>query len=81
MLGRVIVPPRLLIGELPLRLAHLAVRGADVLDVVDVEVRIHRSAGTPELLVVLRAGERRETEELDDVDRQLALDDLDVALD
>jgi hypothetical protein len=31
--------------------------------------------------VVLRARQRREAEELEDVDRQLALDDLDVARD
>ena len=32
-------------------------------------------------LVVLRARQRRQEEELEDVDRQLALDDLDVAQD
>ena len=42
------------------------------------------SIGTPlheQLLVVLRARQRRQEEELQDVDRQLLLDDLDVARD
>ena len=56
-------------------------RGADVLDVVFVEVGVHRDALLPEHLMILRAGQRRQAEELEDVERQLLLDDRDVAPD
>ena len=55
--------------------------GRDVHHVVAVQ---SGSIGTPremELLVVGGAGQRRQDEELEEVDRQLALDDADVALD
>ena len=52
-----------------------------VVEVVFVEVGIHPGARLVQLLVVLRAGQRRQEEEFEDVDRQLALDDLDVAQD
>jgi hypothetical protein len=54
-------------------------RGADVLDVVVVE--IHRHAASPQRLMILRAGQRRQAEKLHDVDRQFALDDVDVVAD
>src|SRR5215831_540893 len=53
--------------------------GADMLDVVSVEVRIHHNVSFPENLMVLRARQRGEAEKLDDVERQLLLNDRDVA--
>src|ERR1700722_3268251 len=44
--------------------------GADVFDIVFVEVRLHRDAVLPKRLVILRAGQRRQTEEFEKVDRQ-----------
>jgi hypothetical protein len=41
-----------------------------VFDIVSVEVRVHSNAVLPERLVILRAGQRRQTEELEKVDRQ-----------
>jgi SAM-dependent methyltransferase len=55
--------------------------GGHVLEIVFVHVRVHPHALEVKLFVILRAGERREDEELQHVDRQLALDDFDVALD
>ena len=55
--------------------------GDRVLEIVFVEVGIHVDALAPQHLVVLGAGQRREEEELEHVERQLALDDLDVAPD
>src|SRR5258708_20760530 len=55
--------------------------GANVFDMVSVEVRVHSNAVHPERLVILRAGQRRQTEELEKVDRQFFLDDRDIALD
>ena len=56
-------------------------RGADVLDVVFIEVRVHRDAFLPEDLMVLRARQRGEAEKLDDIEWQLLLNDRDVAPD
>ena len=55
--------------------------GADMLEIVIVHVGVHPRALEMEDLVVLRARQRREEEEFEDVDRQLALDGLDVARD
>src|SRR5258708_20037967 len=56
-------------------------RGADMLDVVRVEVRLHRDALFPENLVILRARQWRQAEELNDIERQFLLNDRDVAPD
>src|SRR5262245_54752830 len=53
--------------------------GAYVLHVVSIEVCIHRNAFVPKDLVVLRAGQRRQTEGLKRVERQLFLNDCDIA--
>ena len=52
-----------------------------VLDVVFVEVGVHPDASVVEGLVVLRARQRGQHGEFENVDRKLALDDLHVALD
>ena len=52
-----------------------------VMEIVLVEVGIHPYALLPQRLVVLRAGQRRQHEQLEDVERQLLLDDLHVAQD
>ena len=70
-----------MVGLLPFRRAHLRMRDGDVLEVVFVEVGVHPDALVEERLVVLRAGQRRQHGEFEHIDRQLALDDLHVALD
>ena len=52
-----------------------------MLQVVAIHIRVQRDALEIHFLVILRARQRRQDEELQDIDRQLALDDLDVALD
>jgi hypothetical protein len=61
------------VDVLPLFLAHLRMGGANVFDIVSDEVRVHSNAVLPERLVILRAGQRRQTEELEKVDRQFFL--------
>ena len=75
---RVIEVPGPVVDALPLLLRHDRVTGADVLQIVNVHVRVHGDASCVEVLVVLRARQWRQAEELQDVDRQLLLDDLDV---
>ena len=74
----VIVLPGLVIGLLPFRLAHLGMRRGQVIEIVFVEIGIHRHPGFGQLLVILRSRQRRQEEELEQIDRQLALDHLDV---
>jgi hypothetical protein len=50
-----------------------------VIEVVFVEIGVHPHALGVQNLVILRARERREEEELDQVERHLPLDDLDIA--
>ncbi len=52
-----------------------------VIEVVLVQVGVHPDPLLPQHLVVLGARQRRQEEELQDVERQFALDDLDVAQD
>ena len=52
-----------------------------MVEIVFVEIGIHPDPFLEQGLVVLGAGQRREEEELENVERQLALDDLDVAQD
>src|SRR5215470_3460089 len=56
-------------------------RGADVLNVVLVEVLLHRDALFPENLMILRTRQWRQAEELDDIKGQFLLNDRDVAAD
>src|SRR5436309_13412543 len=53
MLRRVIERPGFEIDRLPLVPAHFGMRGTDMLDVVPVEVRLHRDALLPEDLMIL----------------------------
>ena len=80
-LGRVVGLPGFLVDLVELRIAHLRVMHAAMMDVVLVEVRIHPDALLPQRLVILGAGQRRQDEQLEDVERQLLLDDLHVAQD
>ena len=80
-LGRVIGFPGVAIGLLKLRVGHLRMMHAAMMDVVLVEVGFHPYAPLPQGLVILRAGQRRQDEQLEDVERQLLLDDLHVAQD
>src|SRR5215831_4202471 len=81
MIDRVVALPCALIGALPLLLRHSRVRGGDVIEVVRVQVGVERHAGLYQPAVVLRARQRRETEKLQQVDRQFPFYDFDVALD
>ena len=80
-LGRIEGVPGRAIGLLPFRVGHLGMMRDAVIEVVLVHVGVHPDPFLPQHLVVLRAGQRREEEELEDVERQFALDDLDVAND
>ena len=55
--------------------------GDAMVEIVFVEIGIHPRAVLQQDLVVLRAGQRSQEEELEEVERQLALDDFDVAED
>ena len=55
--------------------------GADVFYIVSVKVFVHCDAVFPERLMVLRAGQRRQTKKFKEVNRQLLLDDGYIALD
>ena len=55
--------------------------GHHMYQVVPVHVRVHGHALQVELLVVGRAGQRRQDEKLQHVYGQLALNDLDVPMD
>ena len=81
MLGRVEGIPGGLISLLPLPIRHLGVVGDAVVEVIFVEVTIHPDALLQKHLVVFGAGKRREEEKFEEVERQLALDDLDVVKD
>ena len=80
-LGRVEPLPGRPVGILPFGVRHGRVMHDPMIEVVLVHVGVHPRALAVQDLVVLRARQGGEDEELEDVDRQLALDDLDVALD
>ena len=69
------------IGLLPVRVRHGAVVRDAVIEVVFVHVGVHPDALGRERLVVLRSGQRRQEEKFENIDRQFALDDLDIAQD
>ena len=77
----VIDRPGLAIDHFPLLPAHVRMSDADMLYVIPVEVRLHRGALFPEVLMILRARQRRQAEELDDIEGQFLLNDRDVAPD
>ena len=52
-----------------------------MLKVVDVEIGLHLDPLPPKALVVLRAGERRQVEELYYIEREFFLYDRDIASD
>ncbi len=81
MLGRVIGMPGLAIGCLPFGIAHARVMGNAVIEIVFVEIGIHPHLLAEQRLVILGAGQRRQKEELEEIDRQFALDDFDIAQD
>ena len=76
--GRVVSLPRGVVGALPFRARQLRMRRAGVVQVVAVHVGIHRDAGAVQRLMIGGARQRGEEEELQEIDRQLFLDDLDV---
>lgn len=49
--------------------------------IVDIEIRAHGNTVPPERLVIFRSRQRCQTKELEQVDRQLPLDNCDVASD
>src|SRR5262249_31451735 len=65
--------PRLVIAFLPHVARHLRVVGDDVLKCESVEISVHVNALGSEYLVVLRARQRRQHEELEHDNRQLLL--------
>ena len=81
MLGRVECLPGRTIGILPFRIRHLGMMCHAVVEVVLVHIGVHPDVLFPESLVVFRARQRREEEQFEDVERQLAFDDFDVAQD
>jgi len=76
-LGCIELPPGIEIDLLPRRVGHDRMVRDPVIEVVFVEIGVHRHALGVQNLVILR--ERREEEELDQVERHLPLDDLDIA--
>jgi len=77
-LGRVIGAPGVAVGLVELGVAHPGVVDHAMVQIELVEVAVHPDALLEELLMVLRAGQRRQDEEFEDVERQFLLDDLDV---
>lgn len=78
---RIIGIPGLPIDGLPFLGTHERMGGADMLQVIAVQVRVQGRSGGLEALVVDRARQGRETEELQHVHGQLALDGLDIGQD
>ena len=81
MLVGVVALPGVAIGLVPRLVRHQRMARADMLDVVFVHVRVHRDPFEVKDLVILGAGEGRQAEKFEDVERQLLLDDVDVAHD
>ena len=81
MRGRVIDLPGKAINLLPFPLAHRGMRRHDMLGIVFVHVTVHRHPLAMKGLMILRPRQRCQAEEFHHVDRQLALDDADVAPD
>ena len=80
-IGRVIGLPGVAVGVFPFRIRHLRMATDAMIEIVFVEIGIHPRALLQQHLVILGAGQRREEEEFENIDRQFPLDDLDVAQD
>ena len=78
---RVVSLPRRVIDPLPLVARHARVARGHVIQVVLVHVRVHPDAGFVQSLMIFGAGQRRQIEEFQQVNRQLFLNDADVAQD
>src|SRR6185437_9590138 len=81
MLHAVVLRPGAPINAKPLVPRHTTMRRADMLEVILVHVAVHRNSGAMELLVIFRAGQRREDKEFQAIDGKLALQNLNVAFD
>src|SRR6202453_2744023 len=81
MVKRVKRAPRGSVGVLPFLVAHFRMMRDAVVEVVFVDVGVHPDPLGEHLLVILRPRQWREEEELENIKRQFALDDLDVAQD
>ena len=55
--------------------------GASVFGIVDIEISAHGDTIPPESLVIFRSRQRRQTKKLKQVDRQLPLDNCNIASD
>jgi hypothetical protein len=65
----------------PLLRRHAGMARDPVVEVVFVDVRIHRNSGPVQALVILGSRKRRQVKKLQQLDRELALDHLDVVQD
>src|SRR5688500_12881760 len=70
--------PRRMVRLAPLFPGHCRVTGDVVIEIVLVQIGIHWDTGLMKLLVIFGTGQRRQVKELEQVDWQLALNDLDV---
>ena len=70
--------PGLAVRFTPFVPRHRRVVSDVVVEVVFIQVLIHRDPRFVQPLVILRAGKRRQVEKLEHIDRQLAFDDLDI---
>ena len=73
--------PRRAVSLLPFGVGHFRVMRHAVIEVVFVDVGVHPDPFLQQTLMILGARKRRQKEELENVERQFALDDLDVAQD
>src|ERR1035437_10670063 len=78
MLVRVIGLPRPSISFTPLLTRHHRMFRNVVIEIVLIEVLIHRDASFMELFMVFRSGQRRQIKEFEKIDRQFLFDDLDI---
>ena len=75
----IVARPGVAIDAAPVVRRHDRMIGADMLEIVIVHVLLHPRALEMKDLVVLRSRQGREEEEFENVDRQFALDGVDVA--
>ena len=73
--------PTLAIDAFPLGVRHFRMMIDPMMEIVLAHIRVHPNALGGEHLVVLGAGQRRQEKEFQQVERQLTLDDFDVAAD
>mgnify|MGYP007071089069 CR=1 FL=1 len=65
----------------PFGLRHVRVSRNGVIQVVFIQIRIHRDARFVQAFVIFGTGQRRQVKKFEQVNRQLFLDDFDVAND